>query len=104
MAKLNESRKSEKALKVSLQEVEQKCLEWEDKASKAEKLAQNTEALQNSIDHLEHRLEMANAERLDAQEEVFNLRMHKSPFDDKSTVRSQGQSTAQKEVRLPVLE
>jgi prefoldin subunit 5 len=104
MTKLNESRKSEKALKITLQEVEQRCLQWEDRASEAEKLAKNNEALQNSIDHLEHRLEMANAERLDAQEEAFNLRTHKSPFDATITLHSQGQSTAPKEVRLRVLQ
>ena len=104
MAKLNESRKNEKTLKTTVQEVEQKCLEWEDKASEAERLAKDNEALQNSIDHLEHRLEMANAERLDAQEEVFNLRTRKSPFDPKATLHSQEQSTAPKEVRLQVLQ
>jgi CRISPR/Cas system CMR-associated protein Cmr5 small subunit len=104
MAKLNESRRNEKSLKTTLQEVEQKCHEWEEKASAAEKLAKNTEALQNSIDHLEHRLEMANIERLDAQEELFNLQMHKSPFDAKTTPRTQRQSTAQKEVRVSKLQ
>jgi predicted nucleic acid-binding Zn-ribbon protein len=102
MAKLNESRKNEKSLKATLQNAEQKCLEWEQKASAAEELAKNALAFQNTVDHLEHRLEMANMEKLDAEEELFNLRMHRSPFGDNIAPHLQGQVTALKEVRAPL--
>ncbi|KAF1355728.1 hypothetical protein EJ07DRAFT_131691, partial [Lizonia empirigonia] len=81
MAKLNESKKSEKALRATLQDVEQRCAEAESKASEAQRLAASAHALQNTIDHLESRLEIANTEKLDAQEELFNIRELKSPFD-----------------------
>lgn len=81
MAKLNESKKSEKALKASIQEVEQRCAEAERKTGEAEELASSARALQNTIDHLESRLEISNTEKLDAQEELFNMRALKSPFD-----------------------
>ncbi|KAF2623341.1 hypothetical protein BU25DRAFT_296497, partial [Macroventuria anomochaeta] len=81
MAKLNDSKKSEKALRATLQDVEQKCAEAESKTSEAQQLASRAQALQNTIDHLESRLEIANTEKLDAQEELFNMRALKSPFD-----------------------
>lgn len=81
MAKLNESKKTEKAIRATLQDVEQRCTEAERKASEAQQLASSAEALQNTIDHLESRLEIANTEKLDAQEELFNMRALKSPFD-----------------------
>jgi hypothetical protein len=81
MAKLNESKKNEKALKATLHDVEQRCTEAESKTSEAQQLASSAEALQNTIDHLESRLEIANTEKLDAQEELFNMRALKSPFD-----------------------
>lgn len=81
MAKLNESKKNEKALRATLQGVEQRCTEAESKASEAQQLVSSAEALQNTIDHLENRLEIANTEKLDAQEELFNMRALKSPFD-----------------------
>ncbi|KAF3005191.1 hypothetical protein E8E13_010723 [Curvularia kusanoi] len=81
MAKLNESKKREKALKVDLDDVEQRREEAERKISEAEEIASSARALQNTIDHLENRLEIANTEKLDAQEELFNMRALKSPFD-----------------------
>ncbi|KAJ4309482.1 hypothetical protein N0V94_008909 [Neodidymelliopsis sp. IMI 364377] len=81
MAKLNESKKSEKALRATLQDIEQRCAEWEGKADQAQQLESSVQALQNTIDHLENRLEIANTEKLDAQEEIFNMRALKSPFD-----------------------
>lgn len=81
MAKLNESKKSEKSLRATLQDAEQRCAEAEDQASKAQRLVSSAEALQNTVDHLESRLEIANTEKLDAQEELFNMRALKSPFD-----------------------
>ncbi|KAH7378796.1 hypothetical protein BKA66DRAFT_513200 [Pyrenochaeta sp. MPI-SDFR-AT-0127] len=81
MAKLNESKKSERTLRAALDEVEQKCVEWQDAAGKADNLTKNVQALQNTIDHLENRLEIANIERIDAEEQLFNLRDQKSPFD-----------------------
>jgi hypothetical protein len=81
MAKLNESKKNEKALRATLQEVQKRCTEAESTTSEAQQLASSAEALQNTIDHLESRLEIANTEKLDAQEELFNMRALKSPFD-----------------------
>lgn len=81
MAKLNESKKNEKVLRATLQEVEQRFTEAESKTSEAQELVSSAEALQNTIDHLESRLEIANTEKLDAQEELFNMRALKSPFD-----------------------
>jgi chromosome segregation ATPase len=81
MAKLNESRSSERALKVSLDEMSKSRDEWEEKAGEAHKAAKNIQALQNTIDHLEDRLEIANMERLDAQEQLFIIQAQKSPFD-----------------------
>ncbi|KAH8727133.1 hypothetical protein GQ44DRAFT_770569 [Phaeosphaeriaceae sp. PMI808] len=74
MAKLNESKKSERAAK-------SKCDEWQEKAEAAEKVEKSAQALQNTIDHLENRLEIANIERLDAEEHLFNVQAQKSPFD-----------------------
>ena len=81
MAKLNESKKSERELRTALDGAEQKCLEWQEKAGQNDKLAKNLKALQNTIDHLENRLEIANIERLDAEEQLFNFQVQKSPFD-----------------------
>lgn len=81
MAKLNESKKSERELRNILGMTEMKCAEFEDKATHADKLAKTTQALQNTIDHLENRLEIANTKRLDAEEQLSNLRSDKSPFD-----------------------
>ncbi|KAH6637388.1 hypothetical protein C7974DRAFT_389411 [Boeremia exigua] len=81
MAKLNESKKSEKATRATLEDVEQRCAKVERQFSEAQQLASSAQALQNTIDHLENRLELANSEKLDAQEELFNMRALKSPFD-----------------------
>ena len=81
MAKLNESKKNEKVLRATLEDAEQRCTEAESRASEAQQLAASSQALQNTIDHLESRLEIANTEKLDAQEELFNMRALKSPFD-----------------------
>jgi chromosome segregation ATPase len=81
MAKLNESKRSERELRSTLGMAEQRCAELEDKAGHADKLAKSIQALQNTIDHLESRLEIANVERLDAEEQLSNLREERSPFD-----------------------
>lgn len=81
MAKLNESKKNEKALRATLEDAERRCTEAERQSNEAQQLASSAKALQNTIGHLEHRLEIANTERLDAQEEIFNMRALKSPFD-----------------------
>lgn len=83
MAKLNESKKSERALKTSLEEMTQSCSDWQDKAEEAGKVAKSAQALQNTIDHLENRLEIANIDKLDAEEQLFNFQSQKSPFDFK---------------------
>jgi chromosome segregation ATPase len=55
--------------------------ELEKKASKIAQLEKSTLALQNTINHLEYRLEIANADKLDAQEQLYNMKMKKSAFD-----------------------
>ncbi|KAF2121872.1 hypothetical protein BDV96DRAFT_593831 [Lophiotrema nucula] len=84
MSKLNQSKKNERNLTSTLEEAEKKCSEWKDKARKIEQLEKSTLALQNTVDHLEHRLEMANCEKLDAEEQLFNLQSQRSPFDPKT--------------------
>jgi chromosome segregation ATPase len=81
MAKLNESKRSERTLRTSLEELERKCGTWQEKAEEAEKVGKRSQALQNTIDHLENRLEISNIERLDAEEQLFNIQTQKSPFD-----------------------
>jgi chromosome segregation ATPase len=81
MAKLNESKKSDRAAKNSLDEATRRYEEWRQKAEDAEKAAKSAQALQNTIDHLENRLEIANIERLDAQEQLFHVQTKQSPFD-----------------------
>jgi|TARA_R110002003_G_scaffold28_14_gene1606 hypothetical protein len=81
MAKLNESKKNERALKNSEDEAARLCEQWRQKAMAAERTTKSAQALQNTIDHLEHRLEIANTEKLDAQEQLFNIQSERSPFD-----------------------
>jgi predicted nucleic acid-binding Zn-ribbon protein len=84
MAKLNESKQSERALRTSLDDLERQCNEWQARAEEAAKAVKSAQALQNTIDHLESRLEIANIERLDAEEQLFNVQTQKSPFDSDS--------------------
>jgi chromosome segregation ATPase len=81
MAKLNESKQSERALTTSLDEMTQQCNEWQEKVQEASKAGKSAQALQNTIDHLENRLEIANIEKLDAEEQLFLIQAQKSPFD-----------------------
>lgn len=81
MAKLNQSKKTERDLATSLEETEKNCTEWQQKASKVEQLEKGAATMQNTIDHLEHRLEVANCEKLDAEEQLFNVQSQRSPFD-----------------------
>jgi chromosome segregation ATPase len=81
MAKLNESKQSERSLRTLLDDSERVCNEWQERAADAKKATKNARALQNTIDHLENRLEIANIERLDAEEQLCHLQEQKSPFD-----------------------
>lgn len=81
MAKLNDSKKSEREVRVALDAAEERCAEWQSRASKADEPPKSVQALQNTIDHLESRLEIANVERLDMQEQLFNVKAEKSPFE-----------------------
>ena len=83
MAKLNQSKEEERKKKQTLEEIQKTCEDWQKKASKAEQLEKSTLALQNTIDHLEHRLEIANIEKVDAEEQLLNIQFHRSPFDPK---------------------
>jgi len=74
MAKLNDAKKSER-------DAIRTCEEYQAKADEAEKSVKSAQALQNTIDHLESRLEIANIEKLDAQEQLLNVQSQKSPFD-----------------------
>ncbi|KAF2794990.1 hypothetical protein K505DRAFT_374250 [Melanomma pulvis-pyrius CBS 109.77] len=81
MAKLNQSKQNERKLTHTLEEIEKNCAEWQEKASKVEQLEKGALALQNTIDHLEYRLEVANVDKLDAEEHLFNLQSNRTPFD-----------------------
>ncbi|KAF2661536.1 hypothetical protein K491DRAFT_565734, partial [Lophiostoma macrostomum CBS 122681] len=98
MAKLNQSKKNERSLTATLAEIERNCDEWQEKARKVEQLEKGALALQNTIDHLEYRLEMANCEKVDAEEQLLNLHCQRSPFDPTppniSTVFSSGSPTS----------
>ncbi|KAF2444052.1 hypothetical protein P171DRAFT_473245 [Karstenula rhodostoma CBS 690.94] len=84
MKKLNHSEEEGRKQKRTLEETQKACDEWQEKASKAEELKKSTMALQNTIDHLEYRLELANVDRVDAEEQLLNVRSHRTPFDPKS--------------------
>jgi hypothetical protein len=81
MAKLNQSKKNERHLTQTLEGIEKNSAESQEKASKVEEMERGALALQNTIDHLEYRLDMANTEKLDAEEHLFNLQSGRSPFD-----------------------
>lgn len=83
MTKLNESKTAERELKRVRDELQKSCEEYQEKASKVEQVEKGTAALQNTIDHLEYRLEVANADKLDAEEQLFNLQRMRSMFDPK---------------------
>jgi hypothetical protein len=89
MAKLNQSKKNERQLTHTLEDIEKNCTEWQAKASKVEEMEKAALALQNTIDHLEYRLEMANTEKLDAEEHLFNLQSGRSAFDPPAPPKSQ---------------
>lgn len=93
MAKLNEAKKKERETRTALEAAEQRCTEWQIKASEGEAKSVNTQALQNTIDHLESRLEIANTERLDAEEQLFNLRADKTPLE---AILAKSKSSAEK--------
>ncbi|EMD97439.1 hypothetical protein COCHEDRAFT_1124954, partial [Bipolaris maydis C5] len=82
---LNESNESERKLRSTLDLIETKSAEWEEKAKHAnkliDKLTEKIHALKNTTADLEARLEIANAKRLDAEEQLSNWRDKKSPFD-----------------------
>ncbi|KAJ4291156.1 hypothetical protein N0V90_010354 [Kalmusia sp. IMI 367209] len=84
MTKLNQSKEEERKQRRNIEQVQKVCDEWQEKASEAEQLKKSTMALQNTIDHLEHRLEIANTDKVDAEEQLFNIRSQKSPFDPKT--------------------
>ncbi|KAF7565265.1 hypothetical protein PtrM4_046990 [Pyrenophora tritici-repentis] len=64
MAKLTESKKNERELRSTLGMTEMRCAEWEDKAAHADNLAMKIQALENTIEDLESRLEIANTNRM----------------------------------------
>lgn len=81
MAKLNQSEEDGRKHKRALEEIQSTSQEWKKKASETEKLKKMSMALQNTIDHLEYRLEVANVDKVDAEEQLLNIRQHKIPFD-----------------------
>lgn len=81
MAKLNQSKKNERALKESLDDSEYRCTQWQDQAIRADKITKSAKAMQRTIKNLENRLEVANNEKLDAEEQLFNLRVQQSSLD-----------------------
>lgn len=81
MAKLNESKQSERALRVSVDDMTRERDGWQQRAEEANTQVKNAQALQNTIDHLENRLEIANIEKLDAAEQLLNFQLQRSPFE-----------------------
>lgn len=84
MVKLNQSEDEGRKQRRALEETQKACEEWQVKASKAEELRKSTMALQNTIDHLEYRLEIANVDKIDAQDQLLNMRSHRHPLGPKS--------------------
>jgi DNA repair exonuclease SbcCD ATPase subunit len=84
MKKLNQSEEEGRNQKRTLEETQKACDEWQEKANRAEELKKSSMALQNTIDHLEYRLELANVDKVDAEEQLLNIRSHRTPFDPKS--------------------
>ncbi|KAL1601790.1 hypothetical protein SLS60_006705 [Paraconiothyrium brasiliense] len=84
MKKLNHSEEEGRKQRRMLEETQKACNEWQEKASKAEELKRSSMALQNTIDHLEYRLELANVDKVDAEEQLLNMQSHRTPFDLKS--------------------
>ncbi|KAF2201518.1 hypothetical protein GQ43DRAFT_471704 [Delitschia confertaspora ATCC 74209] len=78
MNKLNQSKKNERELQQRLEEAVQERAESHEKVERLEKAEK---ALQNTIDHLEGRLQIANIDKVDAQEHLHNLQAHRSPYD-----------------------
>ncbi|KAF2730438.1 hypothetical protein EJ04DRAFT_579840 [Polyplosphaeria fusca] len=83
MAKLNQSKTSERALAAGMENIEKQLAEVQDKAKRAVQSEKTILAMQNTMDHLEYRLDMANSEKLDAEEQLLNLQLQRSPFDPK---------------------
>ncbi|KAF2679079.1 hypothetical protein K458DRAFT_422507 [Lentithecium fluviatile CBS 122367] len=81
MTKLNQSKETERNQRRTLENIEKTFDEVQKKASKVEQLEKSTLALQNTIDHLEHRLEIANCVKVDAEEQLWNLRRQRTIFD-----------------------
>ncbi|KAL5420535.1 hypothetical protein PMIN04_006407 [Paraphaeosphaeria minitans] len=83
MKKLNHSEERGREQQRMLEETQEACDQWQEKANKAGDLKKSTMALQNTIDHLEYRLELANVDKVDAEETLLNIQSHKTPFDPK---------------------
>lgn len=84
MTKINQSKEEDRKQKQTIEELQKSCDEWKVKANDAERLQKSTMALQNTIDHLEYRLEVANVDKVEAEEQLFNIRSQRTPFEPKT--------------------
>ncbi|KAF1966764.1 hypothetical protein BU23DRAFT_311326 [Bimuria novae-zelandiae CBS 107.79] len=89
MAKLNQSEEEGRKQKRALQEVQKTSDKWQERASKNEELEKSNMALQNTMDHLEYRLQIANIDKVDAEEQMLNMRLRRTPFDPASLPKIQ---------------
>ncbi|PVH97683.1 hypothetical protein DM02DRAFT_630873 [Periconia macrospinosa] len=83
MQNLKATKASEEKYMGLLEDAERTCTEYKKKASKTEQLEKNIVALQNTVDHLEYRLELTNVEKVDLAEKLHNVQTKSSPFDVK---------------------
>jgi len=83
VAKLNQSKTAEREKQQKLDDIQAKWVDYQKKASAVEQVEKSTVALQNTIDHLEYRLEMANVEKVELEEQLWNLQRMRHIFDPK---------------------
>jgi hypothetical protein len=83
MTKLNQSKTAEREKQQKLDDIQVKWDDYQKKASKVEQVDKSSVALQNTIDHLEYRLEMANVDKVELEEQLFNLQRMRHIFDPK---------------------
>lgn len=81
MLKLNQSEEDGRKQKRVLEELQKTSSDLQNKLSDTERLKTTTMALQNTINHLEYRLEVANSDKVDAEEHLLNHKLRRTPFD-----------------------
>jgi hypothetical protein len=84
MVKLNDSQAADREKQNKLDDARAKLEEYEKNASKVAHGEKSTSALQNTVDHLEYRLQMANIEKVELEEHLWHLQRMRHIFDPKS--------------------